>query len=197
VFLRPIESSSAKYLLTLALAALLRRQRLTATASLLICCAGLLHGCAVNDIGLVRARHYENDSTLMIDLQAWGAHLLTIPGDAGLTLGYSRRKYLFRRDGGAATVRFSTVVEHPSAGVMHAAACDPCPSLGSLGEPFFSAKQVTGLTLDTNANRVGLNLGVRQTAILVLPADGSEVVLIKYSNHDDAALRAIVSKEVD
>jgi hypothetical protein len=156
----------------------------------------LLEACAFNDVGLVRVRHYENDSALMVDLEAWGAHLLTTAGDAGLTFGHARRKYVFQRDGGPTSVPLSALTE-PSAGEMHAATCDPCPSLASLGGPLFTARQISGVALDANDARAGLSLGLRSSAVLALPVNGSRLVLIKYSHGDDTPPRVIVSKEVD
>jgi hypothetical protein len=158
--------------------------------------AVLSAGCAVNDLGLVRVRHYENDSAFVVALQSWGVQLLTIPGNAGLTLGYSRRTFVFRRDGAAATVPLAALLD-TGAGETRPAACDPCPTLASLGRPIFLASKIVGVSLDTNADRVGVALGLRYRTILTLPADGSDAVLLRYESEDDRSPRVIIGKEVD
>jgi hypothetical protein len=155
-----------------------------------------LAACAVNDFGLTRVHRFENDSTSMIRLETWGAHLLTAAGDAGLSVGYARRTYVYRRGGAAAEVPLSAFTER-SAGRMHAVDCNPCAALSSLGKPVFRAAEVVGLAIETNADRVGVAIGLRQTAALRLPSDGNETILLKYSSDGDESPQVIIAREVE
>jgi hypothetical protein len=163
-------------------------------ARCLLLAAPLLGACAFNDHGLVRVHRYENDSAVLLHLTAIGAHLVTYAGDAGLTLGYSDRTYVFPRTDGPVHVPMSAVAD-PDAwqrtGRLHAVDANPARS----DEPVMRVARTGGLSLDANRNRVGLALGVAYRAALWLPVDGSRVVRIHYAPGDDAGVQVIIHQE--
>ncbi len=151
----------------------------------LLLVAVLNGGCAVNDIGLVRVRRFENESASVVSLESWGAHLLTAAGDAGLTL--------FRRGEVQLSVPLAAITGDGAAD-LHPAVCDPCPGLAGLGTPVFRAGTIAGASLDTNRDRIGVSLGLRQRAVLELPAEGSTVVFLRY--RPGIQPRVIIGKEI-
>jgi hypothetical protein len=165
-------------------------------AGSLLLLATLHWGCAVNDWGLVRVRHAENVTARMVRLETWGAHLVTGANDAGVTLGHSSRTYVFAIDGAAATISIGTITGENRAARMHAADCNPCPALTSLGSPILRITRSTGLALDANAGRVGIALGLRQRAALQLPSNEIVVVSVRYDSSDDAAPEVSIGKGV-
>jgi len=59
----------------------------------------LLGGCAVDRTGMLWARVVPADRAWVLQVHAPGAYLQTDnPGDAGLTIGYARRAYVFSAD---------------------------------------------------------------------------------------------------
>src|SRR5215470_6375086 len=70
-----------------------------ACAGLLLVYLAPLYGCAIDRTGAVWARVVPADGAWVLQVHAPGAYLQTEgPGDAALTVGYSRREYVFSGD---------------------------------------------------------------------------------------------------
>jgi len=168
------------------------RCRCRALSLLLV--APFLGACALNDHGFVRVRRFENDSAVLLRLTAIGAHLVMYSGDAGLTLGYSDRTYVFPRLDRSVRVPMSRLVDPGSwdrLGRLH-----PTESEGAtLGAPIMRVARTGGISFDANRNRVGVALGFAYRSALWLPTDGSRVVLIRYASGDDAVAQVIIDQE--
>jgi hypothetical protein len=137
-----------------------------------------LGGCAVDDRGLVRVRHYDGETARMVALDAWGVHVITGASDAGVTLGHSQRTYVFAKEGapGAAF----PLAEMPSRARLRESTGDDVGRLRDLGPPLATIVRTSGLALQTGGSRAGLLLGARLRAALRLPADGSRVLYLSY-----------------
>lgn len=59
----------------------------------------LLAGCAVNDMGLVNVRYYENESSYLLTRESWGGYLSTRQSDGGLSLGHAERIMIYPKPG--------------------------------------------------------------------------------------------------
>ncbi len=152
-----------------------------------------LGACALNDHGFVRVRRFENDGAVLLRLTAIGAHLVTYPGDAGLTFGYSDRMYVFPRLDRRMRVPMSTLLDPGSwerLGRLHRAESDGA----SLGAPIMRVAKTGGISFDANRNRAGVALGFAYRSALWLPTDGSRVVLIRYASGDDAGAQVIIDQ---
>jgi len=169
-----------------------RRCRCRALCLLLV--APFLGACALNDHGFVRVRRFENDSAVLLRLTAIGAHLVTYSGDAGLTLGYSDRTYVFPRSGRSVRVPMSRLVDPGSwdrLGLLRPAESDGA----TIGAPIMRVARTGGISFDANRNRAGVALGFAYRSALWLPSDGSRVVLIRYASGDDAGAQVIIDQE--
>lgn len=153
-------------------------------------------GCAVNDWGVVRVVHSENATARVVGLQAWGAHVRVGVPDAGLTLGISRRTYVFaRRDAPNAAVPLASLPEADARRV------GPVPDgdvtrLVDLGTPLATIEESTGITLDVGRRRTGVSIGMRTRAAIELPPDESLILFLKIGTDEGVNPEVYVGKEL-
>jgi hypothetical protein len=153
----------------------------------------LLAGCAVDDHGLVRVRHYEAPAGHVVRLEAWGAHLVTSAADRGLTLGRSWKEYYFPAPGARAQEPIDPA-RLPAA--FAAAETRPVLSdipLKDLGAPFGVLSRSAGLSLEASARRRGVTLGLRTYSAVVIPLDFEGIVWI----HSDGSWEANPSVHIE
>lgn len=153
----------------------------------------LCGGCAFNDHGLVSTRHFQNQTVYAIELQTFGVHVLTVPGDSGLSIGSSKRLYFFRRDEKSAPTDQPLDLSPPEP-------LAPVPeqerkSLSSMGSPLAVMHETAGISIDAGSLGLGLQVGWDQRAALLLPMD-SNCVLYLVVNNCDPALSAARLQEV-
>jgi hypothetical protein len=135
-------------------------------------------GCAVNDRGLVRVRHYDGETARMVTLNAWGLHLMTTAADGGVTLGRSQRSYVFAKEGASGAA--FPLAEMAARARLHESTGEDAGAFRDLGEPLATIVRTSGIALQTSGSRTGLLLGVRLRAALRVPADGSRVLYLSY-----------------
>jgi hypothetical protein len=145
----------------------------------------MITGCSVNDAGLVRVRHLENESARVVQLDAWGLHLAFGNGDSGVTLGRDRRTYVFPRTPDATVHIPAELFTDPSLARVTDSGC-PCSGLAGLGTPVAVVGRREGLGLDFDRARVGIGVGVRAHGAIRLEPDGDQMLFIRY---DDASGR--------
>ncbi|MGH8525556.1 MAG: hypothetical protein ACREXY_15545 [Gammaproteobacteria bacterium] len=151
--------------------------------ALILC---LCTGCAVNDRGLVTTRLYENDTAYVLRLKAWGGHLITNTVDAGVTIGRSRRLYVYpkpRPTGAQLTVP----PVFPSGADTHlreVRGTEARARLGALSDPVALVTEDAGLALHLNRLRTGVLLGARSASALLVPRDFNGVFLFKYDSEN-------------
>jgi hypothetical protein len=122
----------------------------------------VVSSCTIDNYGATAARISKSESALVFDVYAIGGQLRTRADDAGLSLGYTKRSYVFAppSDGG------------PSEGwhYFHV----PLPDQPAV------ALNLTTVGLDLRAVRsaVGLALGYRASTILAQVDRDSHVVLV-------------------
>ncbi len=145
-------------------------------------------GCAINDRGLVRVRHWEAPGGRVVQLDGWGVHLTTLAADRGITLGRSSRTYFCPTaetlqsgsvDAGDLLSRIADSTVKP---------VDPgsAPALSELESPVAVISRSTGLVVDVNSFRTGLSLGVRTFGGVILPQDFEGLVWLHYrSEHPE------------
>lgn len=171
------------------------RARATGESLLLLLSAVLpLGGCALNDHGLVRVRRFENDSAVILRVTAIGVHLITAWSDGGLTLGYSDRTYVFPR--ADASVRIPLPIpDDPEQWEQVGRVSLVDTDLPPVDAPILRMARTGGLSVDTNARRIGVSLGYGHRSALWLPTDGSRVVLIRHAAGNDAGARVFIYRE--
>jgi hypothetical protein len=141
-------------------------------------------GCAVNDVGAVQVRWREGETARAVSLEAWGAHLVLGGGDSSLTLGRSRRTYVFPRTG--ASLAPSTFADLRSGAALHPVTCDPCPGLWDAGVPIVRMTRTEGLALDFNGCRVGVALGARAREMLRIDGETNGMTMYVDTVNGDA-----------
>ncbi len=152
-------------------------------------------GCAVNGRGFVKARYYENATAYVVSWEVWGGHLVTNSMDAGLTLGYSKRTYiypkLFSRQTGSekswdipSILTGLEVVEVDSERVT---------GLSWKTDMVALASKVVGASLALNRIGVGLSLGVQGHEMIWLPRNFDGIVLLKHTLGNDGETKIYVT----
>jgi hypothetical protein len=147
----------------------------------------LLAGCAINGHGLVTTRLYESGTAYMLDLEAWGGHLITNLPDAGLTLGHSKRLYIYPKP--------NPMTEHLSGGGampldvadarLHETQ-DPHTqrNMSASENPVALVTETDGLALQMNQVRTGILLGKMSSKAVLLPQDFNGIILFKYDSEN-------------
>jgi len=142
-------------------------------------------GCTVNGTGLVggdRRQYFQNRSgtgrSVMIDV--WGINLSTIQGDAGLTLGRTRRTYFLP---GPDSAQPSAATEHLSGSGDDDEAMRLIPT-GAFNwrrsRPLAVRGRTEGVSVGTGlGGGAGFTLGIRAFDALCLPPDSNLFLLIK------------------
>ncbi len=144
-------------------------------------------GCAVNGSGLVKVRHYENDTAYVVSWEVWGGHVITNAMDAGVTLGYSQRTYIYPKfaahqgSGEGSLVLPFRLSGHEVTEVTEERTEAP-PALGDM---VALARQVIGASLAFNRAGVGVSLGMQTREMMWLPCDFEGTVLLKHSLGND------------
>jgi hypothetical protein len=64
----------------------------------LLIASALLSGCALNNFGLLAARATRADGAIVVDVYGVGGYLRTTSDDPGITVGWTRRSYVFREN---------------------------------------------------------------------------------------------------
>jgi hypothetical protein len=158
---------------------------------LLLCIAG----CAVNGSGLVKVRHYENGTAYVVSWEAWGGHLVTDSMDAGLTLGYSKRTYIYpklssRQKGNAESWNIPLMLTgHEVTEVDGKQAMGP----SAVTDMVALASKVVGVSLALNRTKVGLAFGVQAREMIWLPRDFDGIVFLKHNLKNDGDTKIYVT----
>lgn len=119
-----------------------------------------LGGCSSGS-GLLLADVTHAEGAWVVAIEGFGASLLTIAGDSGLTLGYDRRTYVYPRK-----------IDDPPPEGRHYFYV-PLPRTA----PLALNKRAIGLDLRTTGIDLGLTLGYRDTTLLAWVASNDSVYM--------------------
>lgn len=117
----------------------------------------LLSACAIDNYGLLAANVTHADGAIVIDVYTVGGQLRTAAADPGLTIGGSKRSYVFARDAG----------ESPAPGWHYFRV--PLP--GTL--PVALDSRSLGLDIRSAAPNFDVALGYHETTVLTRAASDS------------------------
>lgn len=157
----------------------------------LLCIAG----CAVNGSGLVKVKHYENDTAYVVSWEAWGGHFVTDSMDAGLTLGYSKRTYIYpkpssrQRGNEESWVGPLLLTGHEVAEVDREREMRP----STVTDIVAMASKVVGASLALNRTRVGLSFGVQAREMIWLSRDFDGIVFLKHNLKNEGETKVYVT----
>lgn len=167
-------------------------------------------GCAINDTGpFVSVRHFENDTTHVVELEMWGVHLITNELDAGLTIGHSKKIYLYqKRDASAmnfedpltllTSLHEVSRLHETTAGTADAGPGAPVSvaELDRNDRLVAFASNCAGVMLHADAHRAGVTIGMNSHAALQLPLDFDGVVLIDFDSSRVADGRYLIKERI-
>jgi hypothetical protein len=130
-------------------------------------------GCALGTAGLVSGDVVEADGARVIVVRGYGVQLRGASIDAGLTLGYARRTYVYP----------DTTPELPDPGRYYFWVPQPQTS------PVAWDGEAIGLDLRIASPAVGITLGFRGTSVMAhVPAGEAVVYSLRFTRVDTAAL---------
>lgn len=142
-------------------------------------CALPAAGCAIDAHGFARVQRAHSSAGEICAIESWGLHISTVAGDAGLTLGHTRRVYGYRAAQPAAAGALAAFPQ-PAQLALHVDAPDAAPS--DLARPVLYSCVDHGLSLGLGAQRGLLRLGVIERHAIVLPADFDGVLCVVASS---------------
>jgi hypothetical protein len=170
-----------------------------ALAAITLAWSLLLGGCAFNDYGTVSVRHWKAPGGDVIQLDGWGAHLVTVGADRGLTLGRTTKTYFCPSGDGALPMQAFDA--HALLALLDAAhgtlvESNDAPALGDLAEPLAVVSHASGVVLDANRFRTGVSLGVRTFGGVAIPLDFEGVVWIHHDSTDPTQVSFYVQEYI-
>ena len=154
-------------------------------------------GCAVNDHGIVDVIHYESESAQIVSLKSCGVLVITNELDRGITLGCTRKAYIYPKFGAeSGQISDQMLIEvlqtiarvKPSAGQI---------DLRALGAPLGFLSSGSGLLIDLNAQRSGITIGHRKRWVIRLPNDFSGVIYASSNISNVAESKMFIYQGID
>lgn len=103
----------------------------------------------------------------MLQIETVGIHVVTIPGDAGVAIGRSKRTYIFLRPS-AQPVCGINLIDSSNAGFKRIS-FDQMPPLDELGKPLVSMNETLGFAVRLDTAQFGGTLGLHRSVRFGLP----------------------------
>ena len=144
----------------------------------------LIQGCAVNNIGLVKVRHFENKTVHMVNLKTIGGFISTNEADAGLTFGFTERTYFYPKDINFTEVDPTSVLIQADEDHLIELEKDEA-ILDYSDKPIAWISDTIGLTFNTNRHRVGFSLGIAKNQAIRLHRDFDGVFIFKHISGEE------------
>lgn len=136
--------------------------------------ASALAGCAPGSAGLVSGEVLKTDGARVIVVRGYGVELRGAPTDAGLTLGYARRTYVYPE----------TAPDLPDPGRYYFWVPQPATA------PVAWDGKAIGLDLRAAGSTLGMTLGFRGISVLArIPAGETVVYRLRLIPDDPASTR--------
>lgn len=139
----------------------------------------LITGCAINDAGFVKVKHFENKTVHMVNLKAYGCFLSTNEADAGLTIGFIERQYFYPKNKQFEEIDLSNML-------LQAKGDRLLVQEKGLVSNDFSDKAIAwltkteGLSINTNSHRMGISLGLVKSQAIKLSREFDGVFIFKH-----------------
>lgn len=143
-------------------------------------CASALTGCAIDDKGLVTVKHFENKTVHMVKLKSFGFFISTKKADAGLSIGFTERSYFYPKESEFSQFDLSNILN-----TVEDDQFETKPELEAVDNsliPFAWINHSNGLSINSNANKVGLSLGFNKGHRIQLPKNFNGILIFKHSS---------------
>lgn len=144
-------------------------------------CIVTLNGCALDDIGLVKVRRFENETMFMIRKEAWGAYLSTEAVDGGFMIGHMTRIFLYPKNKDFKEIELSNLFSYFEQDQFIETQRDKSDMTND-GDPVAWVTNNQGLMLNANTSHVGLAVGQESRDEIKLPNDFNGVFIFNYSS---------------
>jgi hypothetical protein len=140
-----------------------------------------LAGCAIDDIGLVKVRHYENRTMHMVSKEAWGAYLSTSETDGGLVFGHAERLFVYPKNRPLTKIDLEQILSGPKQNrFREIEEINFEPLLMQSPVAWISNNQ--GLIVNANPQRVGFAIGLESRDVVKLPGDFNGIFIFGYNS---------------
>jgi len=141
----------------------------------------LIQGCAINNFGIVKVRHFENETVHMVNLKVFGGFLSTNEADAGLTFGFTERRYFYPKNTQLMKMDLTSMLKLIEKDHL----IEQKQNQSNINYSDTAIAWLTesnGLTLNTNSHQVGFFLGISKTQILKLHKDFDGVFIFRHNS---------------
>lgn len=140
------------------------------------------YGCAVDDIGLVKVRHFENETMHMVSKESWGTYLSTESADGGLMFGHMNRIFLYPKNKDFKEIELSNLFSHLDQD-QFIEILEHQLDIPDKGDPVAWITNNQGLMFNANTSRVGLVVGLESRDAVKLPNEFNGVFVFNYSSN--------------
>lgn len=138
----------------------------------------LITGCAVNDMGFIKLRYFENETTYLKSQRAWGGYLSTRHINRGFVLGRTERIMVYPKFRKGARLRVEELliqVDGDDFIEMNAKDIDLKNK-----EPFAWIEKNQGVMFHANPLKMGFSIGVESRHMLRLPPEFDGIFILKH-----------------
>jgi hypothetical protein len=149
----------------------------------------LINGCAVNDIGLVRVRYFENKSSYLLTQESWGGYLSTRQTDGGLTLGHTKRIMIYPKTGYNSGLSINKLLQQ-SAGYVFDKQIEAKEVDLKDAQPYAWIEKNQGIMFHANPIKTGFSVGMESSNVIRLPRNFDGVFMFNY--REDGTVEGVV-----
>jgi hypothetical protein len=149
----------------------------------------LIAGCAINDIGTVKVRYFENESSYLVTQEAWGGYLSTRQTDGGLTLGHTERIMVYPKQGNKSDLFLDELLQQ-SNNYSFDKEIEPKDINLKDMQPYAWIESNQGVTLHANSLKTGFSAGTDSRRAIRLPADFDGVLI--FDSQTDGTVKAAI-----
>lgn len=142
----------------------------------------LLSGCAIDNFGLVKVQHFENETVHMISKESWGAYLSTNNADAGLMFGHMKRILIYPKNPSSSELHPDNLLTTVQQDQFIETENDNLDAFNTRSPIAWIANN-QGLIFNANQLRIGMTLGLESRDAIRLPRDFEGLFVFKYSSN--------------
>ncbi|WP_297326014.1 hypothetical protein [Nitrosomonas sp.] len=136
----------------------------------------LITGCAINDIGFTRLRHFENETSYMTTQKTWGGFISTHHSDGGLTLGQAERIKIYPKLEKNTQIPIDQFLQQVDGNDFVEISTKEI-NLGD-AQPFAWFEKNQGIMFHANPMKIGFSAGIESRSVLRLPLSFNGIFII-------------------
>lgn len=156
--------------------------------------ASCVGGCAINGSGTALVDFYENDHGYFIRTRVLGLHVVTVPSDEGITIGFSDRSYFHPKLKATGSNTFAQLGDSPLSQSMRKTLPSETAQQEK-SEPVASVVRTIGLAIRASTTGAGITLGLNTHARFWVPRDWNGVQSVSFDSERLEATEFFYSEE--